>query len=101
MVNNTQMRIFVVQLMKAVMYQIEFTKKAAKNLKKIDRKYQVLIIKKLEDLAQNPHKSTNVKPLKGNEYFRLRVANYRVIFELQNNELIILVIDINHRKNIY
>ena len=83
------------------MYEIEFTNRAVKNLKKIDSKYQKLIIEKLEVLAQNPAKGVNIKPLIGTIYHRLRVADYRIIYELQNNELIILVIDINHRKDIY
>jgi mRNA interferase RelE/StbE len=83
------------------MYQVEFTNRAIKNLKKIDSKYQVLIIEKLELLAQEPFNTNNVKALKGSEFFRLRVADYRVIYELQNEELIVLVIDINHRKDIY
>ena len=83
------------------MYQIEFTNRAVKNFKKIDPIYQSLIIEKLENLASNPTNKSNIKPLKGSQYFRLRVADYRIIYELQNNELIILVIDINHRKDIY
>jgi mRNA interferase RelE/StbE len=83
------------------MYEIEFTNRAVKNFKKIDAKYRSLIIEKLETLAQNPVAATNVKPLIGTVYYRLRVADYRIIYELQNNELIILVIDINHRKDIY
>lgn len=47
-------------------------------------------------------KSGNVKALKGmSGYYRLRVADYRVIYELQDNNLVILVIDINHRKDVY
>ena len=83
------------------MYQVEFTNRATKNFRKIDRKYQALIIAKLEELAKDPKNATNVKALKGGDFYRLRVADYRVIYELQNNELIILVIDINHRKDIY
>jgi mRNA interferase RelE/StbE len=83
------------------MYQVEFTSRAIKNLKKIDLKYQSLIIDKLENLAKNPTKASNIKHLIGTKYNRLRVADYRVIYELQNTELIVLVIDINHRKNIY
>jgi len=83
------------------MYEVEFTNRAVKNFKKIDSKYQSLIIEKLEFLANDPMRSTNVKALKGSQYYRLRVAHYRIIYELQNNDLIILVIDINHRKDIY
>jgi mRNA interferase RelE/StbE len=61
-----------------------------------------LIIEKIEALQINPHESGNVKALKGvNGYYRLRVADYRVIYELNNNMLVILIIDINHRKDVY
>ncbi|WP_416340534.1 type II toxin-antitoxin system RelE family toxin [Proteiniphilum sp.] len=61
-----------------------------------------MIIEKLEVLQQNPYGSSNVKALKGmSGYYRLRVANYRVIYELQDENLVILVIDINHRKDVY
>lgn len=84
------------------MYKIEFTRVALKNLDKINSAYQSLIIEKLEHLSVNPFESSSVKPLKGMKgYYRLRVANYRVIYELQNELLTILVIDINHRKDIY
>lgn len=77
------------------MYVIEFNRNALKSLKKIDATYQRLIIEKLEVLQENPHESGNVKALKGMpSHYRLRVANYRVIYELQNDILVILVIDI-------
>lgn len=73
-----------------------------KNLSKISSKYQALIIEKLELLSENPFEAQNVKNLKGeNDFYRLRVADYRIIFQIINKELIILVIDINHRKDIY
>lgn len=84
------------------MYAIEFTRNALKSLQKIDPVYQHLIIEKLEALQQNPYGRSNVKALKGmSGYYRLRVANYRVIYELQDEILVILVIDINHRKDVY
>jgi mRNA interferase RelE/StbE len=84
------------------MYAIEFTRNALKSLQKIDAVYRHLIIEKLEALQKNPGESSNVKALKGlNGYYRLRVADYRVIYELQNENLVILVIDINHRKDVY
>ena len=50
---------------------------------------------------QDPKNATNIKSLKGGPFYRLRVADYRIIYELNNNELTIFVIDINHRKNSY
>lgn len=97
----TQMRIFVCIKM-AVMYKLEFSKKAVKSLRGITPQYQKRIIDKLKVLSENPYENVNVKALKGeNNLYRLRVADYRVIYTIENNELIILVIDINHRKNIY
>lgn len=60
------------------------------------------ILLKLDELAENPFENTNVKALKGeSNTYRLRVSDYRVIYTVEDNELIILVIDINHRRDIY
>ncbi len=81
---------------------LELKYTALKSLKKIDSKYRQLIIEKISNLAKNPNETTNVKAWKGlSGYYRLRVANYRVIYELQDEQLVILIIDINHRKDIY
>jgi len=83
-------------------YGVIFTRNALESLKKIDPVYQHLIIEKLEALQENPYEGSNVKALKGmSGYYRLRVEDYRVIYELQDNNLVILVIDINHRKDVY
>ncbi len=84
------------------MYKIEFSNKAVKSLKKITSVYQNLILTKIEELAKNPFENSNVKALKGVEKtYRLRVGDYRVIFSIENSELVIIVIDIDHRGNIY
>lgn len=84
------------------MYKVEFSNKAVKSLKKITSVYQELILAKLSELAINPFENSNVKALKGQDkVYRLRVADYRVIFTIENSELVILVIDIDHRGNIY
>ncbi len=84
------------------MYKTEFSGKAVKSLKKIPTTYQKLILEKIESLSENPYQSANIKALKGvADTFRLRVAKYRVVFTIQDNELIIFIIDIDHRKDIY
>lgn len=85
-----------------VMYTLEFSKKAIKSLRGITSVYQNKILLKLDELTVNPFENANVKALKGEQNtYRLRVSDCRVIFTIENNELIILVIDIDHRKNIY
>lgn len=84
------------------MYGIKFTKRAIKKLHKIDRLYQERIIDRLKKMALDPYADPQVKALVSEEnYYRLRVADYRIIYQIQNSELIILVIDMNHRKDIY
>jgi mRNA interferase RelE/StbE len=86
------------------MYQLKFLGKALKDLKKIDLPYQKIIKEKLLILANNPGVlKNNIKKLggTGENYFRLRVGSYRVIFEKKEEQLIILVVRIGHRKEIY
>jgi mRNA interferase RelE/StbE len=84
------------------MYKIEFLKSAVKEFKKLDFIAQKMIKAKLEILAENPEKLKNeIKPLKG-QYsgkFRLRVRNYRVIYQKRDEVLIILIVRIGHRKD--
>ena len=82
-------------------YTIKIASKAQKELKKASPPYQQKIVKAIKELALNPI-PIGVKKLKGriNEY-RVRVADYRVIYEIHGEEMIILVIKIGHRNAIY
>ena len=81
------------------MYEIVFTKNSENQLKKLDRSVQERIIAVLERIRIRPEKF--VKKLVGESGFKLRVGDYRVILDLDNNTLIILVLKIGHRINIY
>lgn len=86
------------------MYQLVFAPKAVKELAKIDRPFQLIIKKKLQILAENPDALKNdIKPLKGSNrsLYRLRIGSYRVIYNRDEGRLVILVIRIGHRKEIY
>ncbi|MBI3608795.1 MAG: type II toxin-antitoxin system RelE/ParE family toxin [Nitrospirae bacterium] len=84
------------------MYRIVYRKEAARALLKMPRNTALLIREKLEGLAQDPTGSNpNVKPLQGEHAFRLRVGNWRVIYELQRGELIVLVLRIGARGGVY
>ena len=81
------------------MYEIEFSINAEKQLLKLEKDLQKRVISALERIRIRPY--PYVKKLVGNPYFRLRVGDYRVIIDIQENKLLILVIEIGHRKNIY
>ena len=84
-------------------YSVFFEERAAKELARIEKPYQLLIKKKIEQLAENfDSMVNNLKPLKGKyDYYRLRVGNYRVIFHKDARKIIITIVRIGHRKSIY
>ncbi|MCX6556517.1 MAG: type II toxin-antitoxin system RelE/ParE family toxin [Candidatus Aminicenantes bacterium] len=86
-----------------MIYAVFFEERAAKELARIDKPYQLLIKKKIEQLTENfDSMVNNLKPLKGKyDYYRLRVGSYRVIFHKDSRKIIISIVRIGHRKSIY
>jgi mRNA interferase RelE/StbE len=87
-----------------VNWTLEFARSALNDLRSIDRPTQQRIRTFLEERIatfQDPRSAG--KPLKGErcEYRRYRIGNYRVICELQDERIVILVLRIGHRKAIY
>lgn len=86
------------------MYTIEFLPSAKKELAGLDRVIQKQLKEKIVLLATDPAVlKNNIKPLKG-EYtgkFRLRVRDYRVIFQIVDDKVLITIIRIGHRKEVY
>jgi len=80
-------------------YEITFTDTSRRQFRKLERDVQERMIKALERIRIRPE--SYVKKLVGDPGYRLRVGDYRVILDIQKSELIILVIKIGHRKNIY
>ncbi len=78
---------------------IEIQESAKKDLKQIDKTVAMQILKKLKNLENYPH-LTNIKKLK-NHYppFRYRIGNYRVLFDIEDD--ILIVVHIKHRKEAY
>ncbi len=82
-------------------YKIEFLKTAEKELYKLPQDIQKRIANKLESLKQEPY-PVGVKALKNGEgRLRIRVGDYRIIYRVENDHLVILVIKIGHRRNVY
>ena len=86
------------------MYPLVLLEKARNELKKIDRARQKIIKAKLLILAGNPAAlKNNIKRLSDPEdaLYRLRIGSYRVIFKKEEARLIILIIRIGHRREVY
>jgi mRNA interferase RelE/StbE len=82
------------------MYSIIFNPQAEIQLKKLDKLIQERILNSLDRIKIRPF-SYDVKKLQGTSYYRLRIGDYRVILDIKQDKLIIIVIEIGHRKNIY
>jgi len=82
------------------MYTIILEKEAEKFLYKIDRTLVERITKRLHELEVNPELG---KPLVGklSGLWSLRIGDYRAIYKIKNKELIVLILKLGHRKNIY
>lgn len=85
-------------------YKIFFTERAKKQLKKMDKRISALIIGWLEKNIENcDNPRIHGKGLVGNKsgLWRYRIGDYRVICEIQDKEVIVLVLDVGHRREIY
>ena len=82
------------------MYTLVFNPKAEIQLKKLDKSIQDRILNALDRIKIRPF-DYDLKKLQGTPYYRLRVGEYRVILDILQDKLIIIVIEIGHRKNIY
>lgn len=85
------------------MYKVKLSNRATKDLKKIRKEISKKVIESLELLSINPFAEVlNTKKLKVNgNLYRIRIGDYRVIYEIKSDLLIILVVRVGHRKDVY
>jgi len=81
------------------MYEVILTQKAENQLKKLEKNIQERIIAVLERVRIRPE--IYFQRLVGEKLYKLRVGDYRVIADINNTKLIIFIIKVGHRKNIY
>ncbi len=84
-------------------YRIVIKKSAAKEIERIERiekKDGIRIVAKIRSLASDPYQAGS-KKLSGQEKYRIRQGNYRILYQVINDELIINVVKVGHRGDIY
>ena len=81
-------------------YKIVFKKSVAKDLKKIPKKDVSKILKVIRSLADNP-RPPQVKKLSGQDRYRMRQGNYRILYSIEDAQLVITIVKVGDRRDVY
>jgi mRNA interferase RelE/StbE len=81
-------------------YRIELRPAAVKALRRIDRRDQTRLHGVIALLAEDP-RPPGARPLQGRPGFRVRVADYRIIYTVDDGVLLIVVVTVGHRRDVY
>lgn len=82
-------------------YQVEVIPSAKKSLKNIESQYVKKILQKIDLLQIDPRHHGSIK-LSGKENtYRTRVGKYRIVYEIYDSKVLVLVVHIDHRKDVY
>lgn len=81
-------------------YSIEIAPVAERQIRKLEPAIRKRLFKKLETLALNP-RPVGVEKLSGSEFYRVRVGDYRIIYDIEDNVTKVLVLKVGDRKEIY
>lgn len=82
-------------------YTIEWKRSAVKELKQLPRDAVARIVKAVEQLAHNPYPAGVKKLIGAERTYRVRVGMYRVVYAIEADVLVITVIRVGHRKDVY
>ena len=83
-----------------MIYSVRIKRKAAKELAGIEKTFRAHIMESIDALAENPHRGSALKgELSGLR--RIRVGDYRVIYEIDEAEVRVLVVRVRHRRDVY
>lgn len=81
-------------------FEVIFKQSVAKDLRPIPKKEVARILKRIDALKVTP-RPLGVEKLSGQELYRIRQGVYRILYEIKNDELIIIVVKIGHRRDVY
>jgi mRNA interferase RelE/StbE len=82
-------------------YRIEFAPRAVRDFKSLDGSIRGRIARRIEGLAENPYPQ-GIRRIEGEEeLYRLRVGDYRILYQVKAKVLIVLIVSIGHRRDVY
>ncbi len=83
------------------MYNILYKKSVEKELRKLPKSTLTAIVSKIQKLAENPKPNGSVKLRGATNLYRIRFSDYRIIYRINDGELVIIVIKVAHRRDVY
>lgn len=81
-------------------YQVTLTRRAQRQLNAIAEPHHARIEARMADLGDNPRPHGCLK-LTGQPFWRIRVGHYRVVYEIHDEQLLVAVIEVGHRRDVY
>lgn len=82
-------------------FDVRYTASAARQLRKLDKTAQTRILRTIEILRTNPRPPRAKQLVGGSGEWRVRTGDFRIIYEIHDGELLILVLRIGHRREVY
>lgn len=81
-------------------YRVEIKKSAVKEIEHLPRRDIKAVLEKIESLSENP-RPHDCKKLSAQEKYRVRCGNYRILYSIDDDILIVFVVKVGHRKDVY
>ncbi len=81
-------------------YRLLFKKSVARDLRKLPARHVAAILRRIDELAENP-RARGCKKLAGGDYYRVRLGSYRIVYEVRDRGLIVQVVRVAHRSSAY
>ncbi len=82
-------------------YSLEISRTAEKQLKKLDQADRQRVVKAMVALADDPYPRGSRKLTGYDDVFRIRVGSYRVLYSVSGTKLVIVILKLGHRKDVY
>ena len=82
-------------------YTVQLAPAAKRQLRKLDRSIQDRVVRRLEKLEKDP-RPPGVEKMEGDEStYRIRMGEYRIVYEIRDKVLVVLVLKVGHRREVY
>jgi mRNA interferase RelE/StbE len=81
-------------------YRLAFRASVAKDLRPLPRKDVARILRRFDQIAENPH-GPGCEKLSGQDRYRIRQGDYRIVYEIRDEVLLVVVVKVGHRREVY